>query len=78
MLASIKKFRLRRYKMNSKWRWYELLLPDLRKSAKGVQKMETLGEYHKLILISMAIVVFLPLTTLMAEDEWEWYNRINA
>jgi hypothetical protein len=57
--------------MKAKWRWYELLLPGLREFAKGVQKMKTLDEYYKLILISMVIVVFLPLTTLMAEDEWE-------
>ncbi len=60
--------------MKAKQRWYELLLPDLREFAKGEQKMKALDKYYKLILISMAIVVFLPLTTLMAEDYWDWYT----
>jgi hypothetical protein len=66
--------RLRRKKMNTKRKWYELLLPYLRKFAKGVRKMKTLDEYYRLILITMAIVVLLPLTTLLAEDYWDWYT----
>ena len=57
--------------MKAEWRWYELLLPDLREFAKGVQKMKTLDEYYRLILISMAIVVFLPTYNLLAD--WDFY-----
>lgn len=57
--------------MKAKRRWYELLLPGLREFAKGVQKMKTLDEYYKLIIVSVAIVVFLPLSDVWAY-EWEW------
>jgi hypothetical protein len=59
--------------MKAKWRWYELLLPGLREFAKGVQKMKTLVGYYKLIIVSIVIVVFLPLSAVWAY-EWEWYT----